>query len=462
MKSEYDLVIIGAGPAGLAAAITARGFGLSTLVLDEQQIPGGQMYRAMEKALAENAPALGKDYFHGQKLVEKFRQAGADYLPEATIWDLGRDLIIGYLAENKARQVRAKHILIAVGAMERPVPIPGWSLPGVMGAAAADILFKSCDMIPEGPVVLAGSGPLQLLVACRLIDNGVKVAGMVETNGFTDNLKALPYLPQALRVSQYLIKGLSMRWKVRQAGVPIFQNALNLRVEGDESAEALCFDARGKAQRIPVKTVLLHEGVVPNLQLTRLLGCDHQWYEPQRYWKPVLDSWGQTSIKGISVAGDAGGVFGAKTAEAAGHLAAIDISCRLQALSDQEKQSAAASLFKAQAKEMSIRPFLDTLFPPGKQALVPPADDTLVCRCEELTAGQIREAVALGALSPGQIKAQTRAGMGPCQGRMCGLTIAEIIAASCQVPLAEVGHLRVRPPLKPITLGQLAKLEIAE
>ena len=462
MKSEYDLVIIGAGPAGLAAAVTARGFGLSTLVLDEQQIPGGQIYRSMEKALAENAPALGKDYFHGQQLVEKFRQAGADYLPEATIWDLGRDLIVSYLADDQARQVRARHILIAVGAMERPVPVPGWTLPGVMGAAAADILFKSCDMIPEGPVVLAGSGPLQLLVACRLIDNGVKVAGMVETNGFIDNLKALPYLPQALRVSQYLIKGLSMRWKVRQAGVPIFQNALNLRVEGDESAEALCFDARGKVQRISAKTVLLHEGVVPNLQLTRLLGCDHQWYEPQRYWKPVLDSWGQTSVNGVSVAGDAGGVFGAKTAEAAGHLAAIDISCRLQTLSDQEKQSAAVPLFKTQAKEMSIRPFLDTLFPPGKQALVPPTDDTLVCRCEELTAGQIREAVALGALSPGQVKAQTRAGMGPCQGRMCGLTIAEIIAASRQAPLAEVGHLRVRPPLKPITLGQLANLELAE
>lgn len=462
MKSLYDLVIIGAGPAGLAAAVTARKFGLSTLVLDEQQIPGGQIYRSIEKTVAENAPVLGKDYFHGQGLVEQFRQSGADYLSGAGIWDLGRDLVVGYLADGQARQVKARQILIAAGAMERPVPVPGWTLPGVMGAAAADILFKSCDMIPEGPVVLAGSGPLQLLVACRLIDNGVKVAGMVETNGFSDNLKGLPYLPQALMVWQYLVKGLSMRGKVYRAGVPIFQKAVNLRIEGTESAEALCFDVRGKTHRIPAKTILLHEGVVPNLQLTRLLGCDHQWYTRQRYWKPVLDSWGQTSVKGILVAGDAGGVFGAKTAEAAGHLAAIESAFRLHLISAQEKQATAAPFLKAQAREMSIRPFLDTIFPPGKHALTPVDDETLICRCEELTAGQIREAVALGAFSPGQVKAQTRSGMGPCQGRMCGLTIAEIIAESRQLAASEVGHLRVRPPLKPITLGQLADLEVVE
>jgi NADPH-dependent 2,4-dienoyl-CoA reductase/sulfur reductase-like enzyme len=431
-------------------------------VLDEQQLPGGQIYRSLEKARAENAPVLGKDYFHGQSLIEQFRQSDAEYLPGANIWDLGRDLIIGYLAAGKARQVRARKILISAGAMERPVPIPGWTLPGVMGAAAADILFKSCDMVPAGPVVLAGSGPLQLLVACHLIDNGVKVAALVETCGFLDNLKALPYLPQALRVWPYLVKGLSMRWKVRRAGVPIFQNATKLRIAGEESAEELCFEVRGREHRIPAKTILLHENVVPNLQLTRLLGCEHQWYARQRYWKPVLDRWGQTSVHGIFVAGDAGGIFGAKTAEAAGHLAAINIAFRLQVITAQEQAAVATPFFKTQAKERSIRPFLDCLFPPGTQALAPPSNETLVCRCEELTAGQIRDAVRLGAISPGQVKAQTRAGMGPCQGRMCGLTIAEIIAESRQVPLSEVGQLRVRPPLKPLTLGQLADLELVE
>lgn len=462
MKNHYDLVVIGAGPAGLAAAVTARTFGLSTLVLDEQADPGGQIYRAVEQARDDNAPVLGKDYFQGLALVQQFRQSGADYRSEATIWDIGRDLKVGYLDEGRARQVRARHVLIAAGAMERPVPIPGWTLPGVMGAAAADILFKSCDMIPEGPVVLAGSGPLQLLVACHLIDNGAEVAGMVETNGFASYLKALPHLPRAMRVPHYLLKGLRMKRKVKLARVPVYQKAVNLRVEGDNEAKAVTFKTGGKSHRLPAATVLLHEGVVPNLQFTRLLGCRHAWYHRQRYWKPVLDEWGRTSVNGVSVAGDAGGIYGAKIAETAGHLAAIDISYSLQVISEQERSWAAAPLRRGLSREMAVRPFLDTLFPPGREALVPQDQETLVCRCEELTVGQIREAVGQGGLSPGQVKAFTRTGMGPCQGRMCGLTLTEVIADCRQIEPADVGHLNVRPPLKPITLGQLAELELVE
>jgi bacterioferritin-associated ferredoxin len=162
----------------------------------------------------------------------------------------------------------------------------------------------------------------------------------------------------------------------------------------------------------------------------------------------------------VSVAGDCAGIWGAKAAEKAGHLAAIDIAHRLQVISSQEKEQAAGVLLKEMSREKAIRPFLDQLFPPGRQSLVPGSDETLVCRCEEITAGQIREAVSLGAISPGQVKSHTRSGMGPCQARMCGLTMAEVIADSRLVPTPEVGYLRIRPPLKPITLGQLADLEL--
>jgi len=161
---------------GLAAAVTAGSFGLSVLVVDEQKDLGGQIYHSLENARPENRFALGEDYFYGEGLIRNFRNSEADYLPGTMVWNLDESGHIGILREDKAYQLKAKHLLIAAGAMERPVPIPGWTLPGVMGAAAADILFKVNDMVPDEPVVLAGSGPLQLLVACRLIDNGVKIA----------------------------------------------------------------------------------------------------------------------------------------------------------------------------------------------------------------------------------------------------------------------------------------------
>ncbi|MCK5915970.1 MAG: FAD-dependent oxidoreductase [Deltaproteobacteria bacterium] len=462
MNSQYDFVIIGSGPAGLAAAVTADELGLKTALFDEQFEPGGQIYRSMESSVEENEPVLGDDYLCGKPLVNAFRNSSAEYIPGTTVWNLDRTITLDVLTDQQARRVEARHIMIGVGALERPVPIPGWTLPGVMGAAAADILFKSADMIPGEKVVLAGSGPLLLLVACHLVDNGVKLAAMVETSGYREYFKSLPYLPGALRLNHYLRKGLMMRLKVKRAGAPLFLGCRDLAVLGDEQAEGLRFTYRGKTKEVAAATVLLHEGVIPNLRLGQLVGCEHEWYDPQRYWRPVLDRWGRTSVAGISVAGDAGGVWGVKVAEASGHLAALDVACRLQVISASERDRRAAPYEKTSKREKLIRPFLDHVFPPSRQALVPPDDSTIICRCEELTARQIREAVALGARDPGQVKGQTRAGMGPCQGRMCGATVAEIIAESSGVDIAYVGQLRVRPPIKPMTINQLADLEFPD
>ena len=460
MDNIYDLVVVGAGPGGLAAAVTADKLGLSTLLADEQPEPGGQIYRAIERSLPENSHVLGKDYFAGKPLVESFRASGVTYLPNTSVWNIENAFNIDLLSSAGSRRVGGRQLLFSTGATERPVPIPNWTLPGVMGAAAADILFKSSDMVPEGPVVLAGSGPLLLLVACHLVDNGVKIAAMVETAGLRDYLGAIPFLPGALRRSSYLVKGLQMRLKVRRAKVPLYIGCRDLAVIGKDQAEGLRFTCRGKQHEVAAATVLLHEGVVPSLRLSQLLNCEHEWYEPQRYWRPVLDPWGRTSVPGVSVAGDAGGIGGGPMAAYAGHLAAIDMAWRLQKISAAERDHLAAPYRKKAHRDMLIRPFLDHVFPPSRQALVPPDDTTLVCRCEELTAGQIREAIAQGARHPAQIKGQTRSGMGPCQGRMCAATVAEIIADSCDLDMPQVGSLRVRAPLTPLSIEQMATLEL--
>jgi len=460
MKTQYDFVVIGAGPAGMAAAAEAKKYGLSVILLGEQWSPGGQVYRTIERSNPEKINILGSDYRDGQNLARQFREANVDYLPGATVWQVEQDLTVNFLAEGKARQIKGKRILIATGARERPVPIPGWTMPGVMAATAADVLLKSSGIVPSGSTVLAGSGPLLLLTASRLIASDVAVKAVLETISFPNYISALSVLPKALRAPEYLLKGLAMKRQIRRSGIPIYRNVKNLEAAGSDSVEFVRFSRGGTAREIKADTLLLHNGVVPDTQITMQLECEHIWHDVQKYWQPFIDKWGNSSEKGIAVAGDAAGISGAKAAEASGHLAGLDAACRLNVISRQERGLKAAPLEKTLARERSVRPFLDRLFRPDVDLLVPQDDQTIVCRCEEVTAGQIRKALALGALGPNQLKSQTRCGMGPCQARMCGLTVSEIIADHQKMDVSEVGYLRIRPPIKPITVEQLSEMQL--
>lgn len=462
MDKVYDLIIIGSGPAGVAAAVTASSLGVNTLVVDEQSEPGGQIYRAIERSRPENSHVLGKDYFAGKPLIEAFRASGVAYMPSTTVLNITDDLHVDLLSDGVIKQVCGRRILLAIGAVERPVPMKNWTLPGVMGAAAADIVFKSANMVPDQPVVLAGSGPLLLLVACHLVDNGVRVAAMVETAGIKEDLNAVAFLPRALLRPGYLFKGLQMRLKLKRAGIPLYMGCRDLEVIGHERAEGLRFTHNGKPIDFAAKSVLLHEGVTPNLRLSQALNCEHEWYEPQRYWKPVLDEWGQTSEKNISIAGDCSGIGGGAMAAAKGHLAALDCAYKLKRISRSERGERAVKYKKSLSNEALIRPFIDHIFPPNHQTLNPAKQQTIVCRCEEITVGQIHEAISQGARHPAQIKGKTRAGMGPCQGRMCASTIAEIIAERCSLNIAEVEAMRIRTPLKPLSIEQYANLAITD
>ena len=256
-----------------------------------------------------------------------------------------------------------------------------------------------------------------------------------------------------------MIKGLKKNIQVRRAGIPVLSAVHDLRAEGVERLENLYFTHRGKSKSLEVDTLLLHEGVVSNTQLTRQLGCDHDWYELQSYWHPLLDEWGNTSVEGVAVAGDGGIVAGALIAEASGHLAALEATYQLDKISRRRRDEDARIFRKKINIHRAIRPFLEHLFRPNPEILVPQDDSTLVCRCEEVTAGQVRQAVEWGALDLNRVKAYTRCGMGQCQGRMCGLTVAGIVAEAQGKSPREVGYYRCRPPLKPITLGQLVETE---
>ena len=466
---EYDYTIIGAGPAGMAAAITARKYGLRVLVLDEQPDAGGQIFRnieGIEKNLNSEFGKLGDEYKSGWSLVKEFKKCGADFFKERSVWQIEGDLGIHHVSttSNKVSSsipsyFKTKNLLIAVGAMERPMPLPGWTLPGVMACTAVDVLYKSSGLVPDKDVILAGSGPLLLLVACRLLDAGVHISALLETNQRFAILKALPFLPQALLSFSYLKRGISMLQKIRSARIPIYNGIKTLEALGNSKFEKVRFKFGGEFVELSAGFLLLHNGVVPNVQISRQLGCEHRWYDLQRYWEPVVDEWGCTSIDGVSTAGDCGRISGSSISEFTGHVAALDTVYKMGTISKDERNLLSVPYRKELSHHKSVRPFLDKLFQPGKAWLVPEKIETLVCRCEEVTINDIRQAIRMGAQGPDRIKSLVRCGMGPCQARMCGLTVSEIIADEKNISPEEVGYFKIRSPIKPITLGELAGID---
>ncbi|HZG18436.1 MAG TPA: FAD-dependent oxidoreductase [Herbaspirillum sp.] len=457
MNHTHDLIVIGAGPAGMSAAMTGAAEGLKTLLLDEQPRPGGQIYRNVTAVRPSVAALLGPDYQHGATLASGLADSGVESAFGTLVWDVAPDLTVTAQRDGRSFAVRAPQIIAATGAMERSTPIPGWTLPGVLNAGAAQIALKSAATVPSGQVVLAGAGPLLLLVACQLLDAGVALQAIVQTAPADNFARALRHLPAALGAPAYLAKGLRMLWRLRRHGVPMYAAAEGLRVEGSERVQALVFQVGGVVHRLPADVVLLHHGVVPNTQLGRLLRIDHVWDEAQLAWRPRLDAWGQSSLPGLRIVGDGAGIAGALAAEPSGVLAALGAAQALGRISADARDERARPVRRALARQLRIRPFLDALYRPP-QWLAEPVDEAIVCRCEEVTAGKIREMARLGCQGPNQTKFFSRCGMGPCQGRMCGLTVTQILARALDKTPEQTGSYHIRSPLKPVPLGSLATL----
>lgn len=462
MGSEcVDLLVIGAGPAGLGAALQARQCGLSVRVLDEQAHPGGQIYRNVSRATAHSRYALGASYRAGASLVEQFLACGADYSPGSAVWQISppgpddSNWRVHYLNDELAHVAQGRRLLIASGALERPMPIPGWTLPGVMTAGAGQILLKNAGVAPSTPVVLAGCGPLLYLLAVQYLRAGVSIAALVDTSGPADLWRHRALLKGALPGWRELLKGLGLLLRLKLARLPHYRNARHLKVEGEGQASSLSFQCAGHDQRVEARLILLHQGVVPDTQISRSLRLEHTWHDGQSCWASQRDPWGETSLAGCFIAGDGGAIVGAMAAKLQGRLAALACAQQLERIDSARLQRDAQPLQQRLARALAPRALLDSVYQPLVENSIP-ADDVIICRCEEVSAGTLRQAVANGCLGPNQAKAFSRCGMGPCQGRQCGLTVTQVIAAQRGVSPAEVGAYRIRPPLKPITFGQLA------
>lgn len=457
MNEHCDLLIVGAGPAGMSAAIAAREHGLSVVLVDEQAAPGGQIWRGLEARLgAADADPAGEDRT-GLDLIRRFRECGAQYLPRTEVWHVEPDPSVFLRRDGKLSQWTARTLLLATGAQERPSPFPGWTLPGVMTVGAGQILLKTSGLVPKAPVWICGNGPLPLLYMQQLLRAGGRVAGFLDTGAPWFRLGALSLLPQALWSPGDLARGIGWIAALRRAGVRHVRGVTGIEALGDDHLRALRYrTADGASTEIAADLLLCHEGVVPQIHMTFSLGCRHRWSPRQHCFIPDIGEWGESSVPNVFIAGDGAGIGGARAAALRGTLAGLGIAHRLGRLSLDDAARRAAGIRRRLSRQLALRPFIDMVYRP-RDEIKAPAGDTVVCRCEEVSAARIGAIAAeTRTPDPNRIKALTRAGMGPCQGRQCGYTVSSMLAASRKDPEGAVGFFRVRPPIKPITLGELA------
>lgn len=456
LVARYDIAVVGAGPAGMAAAIECASLGLSTVVFDENPEAGGQIYRAITRNTRAVRPYLGDDYWRGSGLWDRFSATAATYVPAAGVWSLEQqweEAALHISVSSRSRIVHAKRVILATGATERPMPVRGWTLPGVMSIGAAQIALKSPGLLPEGPVVLAGSGPLLYLYASQVLAAGGTIEAILDTTPRRNWLRAAPHLLSFL-ASPYARKGLGLLMKVTRA-VRIFRSVAALEITGKERADGVTFTTGDRTISLPARSVFLHQGVIPHTNLANAAGCEMDWNDRQKCFAPVIDGVGRSTRPGIFIAGDGNGIGGAVVAELDGRIAGL--AAGLEVL-DKEPSENLQNYARQREKSRRGRAFIDVLYEPALSFRAPSDDEVIACRCEEVSVGAIRAAAAGGVAGPNQLKTMLRCGMGPCQGRMCAATVTELLADAQQRSQADVGTYRLRAPIKPVPLSEIAAL----
>jgi NADPH-dependent 2,4-dienoyl-CoA reductase/sulfur reductase-like enzyme len=458
LPAACDVAIVGAGPAGIAAAALAAELGLAAVLLDEQAEPGGQAYRDLAAASPERRAALGADYDDGVAAIAALGRSDALHVPGASVCgvaSVGEGFELCIALGDEARMLNARCVILATGALERPLQIDGWTLPGVTSAGAVQRQLQALAPLPSGPMALAGCGPLLYLIARQLCAAGANVVAILDTLSAARFVRALPSALEFMR-SPYYARGAKLLKDVNEI-VPIYHDVVDLVALGNEKLVSVRFTANKRTVTLIVDHLVLHQGIVPEIHLADSLGCEMVWDDTAACWKPRVDAWGAGTVAGVFIAGDGAGIAGATAATHRGALAALGAATTLGRIDKSKRDAAAVGHRQALAQSLRGRRFLDTVYRPPERFRVPNGN-TIVCRCENVTAREVIAAVREGCTGPNQLKAFLRCGMGPCQGRDCSLAVTELIARERGAHPSTIGRFRARFPVKPLTLGALAML----
>jgi D-hydroxyproline dehydrogenase subunit alpha len=468
-SEQYDVLVIGGGPAGLAAGAVVANVGLSVAVVDERVTLGGQIYKQLGPGFeVRDAAHLGRDYLRGRALIDAIERSNARLLLRTSAVAISGDEIVLVEEGARAQPVTARRILLAPGAHDRPVVFPGWTLPGVITAGGAQALVKTQRLLPGREIVFAGSGPLALAFPAQLRGYGANVTLVLEAGPPPRPRDLLRMAAAAPGNSELLRDAASYRARLLRSRTPLRYRRIVVRAEGDERVEAVVHarvdaDWRvipGSEERVPADALCIGYGFFPSVELLRLAGCELGYDENAGGPVVVRDAWMRTTVPGVFAAGDGAGVAGSHVAIAEGRIAALAIALDLGALSVEEVDARARPIRSAMRRKLAFATALRGLHTIGPGVYELATGETVVCRCEEVTRAQLDGAIES---SPdiNVVKGLTRAGMGLCQGRNCQRQIAAMIARRHDRPLPSVSFATPRLPVRPVPIGAMAD-EVAD
>lgn len=450
---RYDVVIVGSGCAGIAAAAVLANHGLRVALLDENTRVGGQVLRALPwpQKLNETSPLR----HYGQSLMEGLKNRPIEVYSRTRV--LGIDGPLNLLVEKEGRQIfqlKPRVLLLATGARERFLPFKGWTRPGVISTGAAQILMKGSGILPARRMLVAGCGPFLLVLGSQYVRHQGQLPAVFDLHGFSEKLHLLK---QGWYHRAKILEGMQCLLTLRMAGVALHQRTIVIEARGSRELESVV-TARvnrkgqilsGTERLFPTDCLAVGWGYAPNLELAQVAGCELNWNREQGGWVIRVGDVLETSIAGLFAAGEITGIGGALKSITEGELAAWGILDRLGQSVDRQR----VNLLKQQRhRHLAFGRAFNRLhhLPAGILQHIP--DETIICRCEDVRLGDIRRSINLGYNTPGMLKAALRTGMGNCQGRTCMPVIYDLLAVlTCQHP-RDIKLLSVRSPVKPVAI----------
>ena len=463
-NDQPRVVVIGGGPAGMAAADALLSHDLPVTLIDEANGLGGQYYKRFTAA---------SDLSRGAE-IDELRQSGAEkanrlanprftYLPNTLVWGIFPERRLALYTEERVELMQADAILLASGAIERIAAFPGWTLPGVMTAGGAQTLLAREGILAGKRFLLAGTGPLLLEIALELAEAGGEIVGVVEGSSLSAPVRQIrKFVTQTQRMRQ----AFDYHRELRRRKIPLLTQQMVVAANGDgHISEAVVARIDGNWQSVPgseqrfaVDTLCLHYGFAASTELAHLAGAETA-FDPRRGgWYAVHDDGMRTAAPGVYVAGQASGIGGADLAEATGWLAGLSIANDVGRLTADQYAKLANEARRDVERGRQFAEMLNTTYTAGPGIAEPITPDTLVCRCEEVRARQVDAALNEGALDLNDVKRLTRCGMGYCQGRICSQVLVPYIAGKTGRAKESIGQFHARPPVKPVSLIALANM----